>query len=210
MVYMYVLRHARLHGGRGSRVIRSRGSAKHWRRLVITRAENLCEDCLIDIEDTFFGGEVDHIVGVKHGGTTEADNLAYTCQPCNLGSMYWPSSQLVRFFHPRLDHWSDHLALHGALIQPLTAIGEVTVRTWVLTTRKDFRNDTGCSNKDGIPRLRHSCGHSGFTYPRDDLLDKKAICGEFIIAMIRYYHFLTRHQVKMVQGKPTPTRIALS
>ncbi len=104
------------------------------RRLVITRAEHLCEYCLIDIEDTFFGGEVDHIVGVKHGGTTEADNLAYTCQPCNrskgsdLGSMYWPSGQLVRFFHPRLDYWANHFALHGALIQPLTAIGEVTVR----------------------------------------------------------------------------------
>jgi HNH endonuclease len=104
------------------------------RRLVITCAENLCEHCLIDVEDTFFGGEVDHIVGVKHGGTTEADNLAYTCQPCNrnkgsdLESMYGPSGQLVRFFHPRLDHWADHFALHGALIEALTAIGEVTVR----------------------------------------------------------------------------------
>jgi hypothetical protein len=42
--------------------------------------------------------------------------------------MYWPSGQLVRFFHPRIDHWADHFALHGALIQPLTAIGEVTIR----------------------------------------------------------------------------------
>ena len=24
---------------------------------------------------------VDHIVSVKHGGATEAENLAYTCQP---------------------------------------------------------------------------------------------------------------------------------
>jgi hypothetical protein len=32
------------------------------RRLVSTRAENRCEYCLIDIADTFFGGEVDHIV----------------------------------------------------------------------------------------------------------------------------------------------------
>ena len=64
------------------------------RRLVRTRAENLCEYCLIDSADTFFGGEVDHIVSVKHGGATEAENLAYTCQPCNrnkgsdLGSIY--------------------------------------------------------------------------------------------------------------------------
>jgi hypothetical protein len=45
------------------------------RRLVRTRAENLCEYCLIDIADTFFGGEVDHIVSVKHGGATETEIL---------------------------------------------------------------------------------------------------------------------------------------
>jgi 5-methylcytosine-specific restriction endonuclease McrA len=83
------------------------------RRLVSMRAEHLCEYCLIDSADTFLGGEVDHIVSVKHGGATEADNLAYTCQPCNrnkgsdLGSIYWPSGQLVRFFHPRTDRWTD-------------------------------------------------------------------------------------------------------
>ncbi len=104
------------------------------RRLVSRRAEHLCEYCLIDIADTFFGGEVDHIVSVKHGGATEAENLAYTCQPCNrnkgsdLGSIYWPSGQLVRFFNPRTDHWTDHFALLGAFIHPLTAIGEVTAR----------------------------------------------------------------------------------
>jgi hypothetical protein len=48
------------------------------RRLVSTRAEHLCEYCLIAIADTFFGGEVDHVVSVKHGGATEAENLAYT------------------------------------------------------------------------------------------------------------------------------------
>ena len=30
--------------------------------------------------------------------------------------------------------------------------------------------------------------HSGFTYLRDDLVDQNAICGKFIIAMIRYYY----------------------
>ena len=104
------------------------------RRRVSTRAEHLCEYCLIDIADTFLGGEVDHIVSVKHGGITEVDNLAYTCQPCNrnkgsdLGSIYWPSGQLVRFFHPRTDHWAEHFVLYGAFIHPLTAIGEVTTR----------------------------------------------------------------------------------
>lgn len=124
--------------------------SEELRRRVITRAEHLCEYCLIDIEDTFFGGEMDHIVSVKHGGITEADNLAYTCQPCNrnkgsdLGSMYWPSGQLVRFFHPRTDHWADYFALHGARIQPLTAIGEVTARIL------DFNSEERLQERQGL------------------------------------------------------------
>jgi HNH endonuclease len=120
------------------------------RQRVSTRAENLCEYCLIDIADTFFGGEVDHIVSVKHGGTAEVDNLAYTCQPCNrnkgsdLGSIYWPLGQLVRFFNPRADHWADHFVLHGAFIHPLTAIGEVTARIL------DFNSEERLQERHGL------------------------------------------------------------
>jgi 5-methylcytosine-specific restriction endonuclease McrA len=49
------------------------------RRLVALRAEYLCEYCLIHEEDTFYGCEVDHIISLKHGGPTEAENLAYAC-----------------------------------------------------------------------------------------------------------------------------------
>ena len=120
------------------------------RRLVSTRAEHLCEYCLIAIADTFFGGEVDHIVRVKHGGTTEAENLAYTCQPCNRnkgsdrGSIYRPSGQLVRFFNPRTDHWADHFVLHGARIHSLTAIGEVTTRIL------DFNSEERLQERRGL------------------------------------------------------------
>src|SRR5262245_28958105 len=104
------------------------------RRLVSTRAEHLCEYCLIAIIHTLFGGEVAHIVSVKLGRATDAENRAYTVQPCNrnkgsaVGSIYWPSGQLGWFFHPRTDHWADHVALHDAHIHPLTPIGEVTSR----------------------------------------------------------------------------------
>jgi hypothetical protein len=120
------------------------------RGLVSIRAEHLCEYCLIAIEDTFFGGEVDHIVSVKHGGATVAENLAYTCQPCNrnkgsdLGSIYWPSGQLVRFFHPRADHWADHFVLHGVVIHPLTAIGSVTARIL------DFNSEERLQERHGL------------------------------------------------------------
>ena len=53
------------------------------RRLVAARADRLCEYCLIHEDDAYFGCEVDHIISVKHGGPTVAENLAYACAFCN-------------------------------------------------------------------------------------------------------------------------------
>ena len=103
------------------------------RRQVMARAQNLCEYCLIHQDDTFFGCHVDHIVSEKHGGLTVAENLALACTFCNLykgsdlGSLVG-SGDLVRFYHPRNDLWSEHFVLIEATIEPLTEIGEVTVR----------------------------------------------------------------------------------
>jgi len=52
-------------------------------RFVIERARNKCEYCRISIDDTYFGGEIDHIRSIKHGGQTKEYNLALACQPCN-------------------------------------------------------------------------------------------------------------------------------
>lgn len=107
---------------------------KALRRLVQTRAASLCEYCLLSERDAHYGHQVDHIISLKHGGGNEADNLAYVCAWCNrykgsdVGSIHWPSRQFVRFFNPRLDRWTDHFRLEGALIQPLTEIGAVTAR----------------------------------------------------------------------------------
>jgi hypothetical protein len=104
------------------------------RRLVVARAEGLCEYCLIAEADTFFGCEVDHIISEKHGGPTEAENLAYACVFCNqakgsdVGSIHWESGEFVRFFNPRKDEWSQHFTLLGNRIEALTAIGAVTAR----------------------------------------------------------------------------------
>ncbi len=103
-------------------------------RLVATRAEYLCEYCLIHEEDTFFGCELDHIISEKHGGQTEADNLAYACVFCNrskgtdIGSVLPSSGVVVRFFNPRVDLWAEHFALDGAIIVALSDVGEVTAR----------------------------------------------------------------------------------
>lgn len=104
------------------------------RRLVIARADHRCEYCLIHEDDTFFGCEVDHVISVKHDGTTEAENLAYACQVCNrqkgsdLGSLARRTGELVRFYNPRADRWADHFRLDAAIITPITDTGEVTAR----------------------------------------------------------------------------------
>ena len=104
------------------------------RRLVATRADQLCEYCLINEEDMFFGCEVDHIISEKHGGQTEPANLAYACVFCNrlkgsdVGSIAQRTGAFIRFFNPRTDFWVEHFVLDGVKIGPLTDIGEVTAR----------------------------------------------------------------------------------
>lgn len=104
------------------------------RRLVEVRADGLCEYCLIHQADTFFGCEVEHVLAVKHGGATVADNLAFACVFCNrfkgsdIASVSNLTGQLTRFFNPRTDNWSAHFRMGGARIVALTDIGEVTAR----------------------------------------------------------------------------------
>jgi hypothetical protein len=104
------------------------------RRLVSDRADGICEYCLVSAADRSSGCQVDHIISVKHGGSTTADNLCYACIFCNLqkgsdlGSINWRTGELVRFFNPRRDFWGNHFHLNEAEIQPVTEIGEVTAR----------------------------------------------------------------------------------
>jgi hypothetical protein len=104
------------------------------RRLVVARAEGVCEYCLIAEDDTYYGCEADHIISEKHGGSTDADNLAYACVCCNqakgsdVGSVHWETNSFIRFFNPRLDAWGHHFTVVGSTIEGLTPIGVVTAR----------------------------------------------------------------------------------
>jgi 5-methylcytosine-specific restriction endonuclease McrA len=86
------------------------------RRLVAVRADLLCEYCLVHEDDAVFGCEVDHIISEKHGGATDAGNLAYACAFCNrakgsdIGSIVPGTGHFVRFFNPRTDRWAEHFA----------------------------------------------------------------------------------------------------
>ncbi|MDQ1317100.1 MAG: hypothetical protein QG641_93 [Candidatus Poribacteria bacterium] len=112
----------------------SRYISDELRRFVASRAENVCEYCLIYEHDTFFGCEIDHIISIKHGGSTNPDNLAYACALCNrnkgsdIGSILQQTGDFVRFFNPRKDLWTDHFHLNGSFIQPLTDIGKATIQ----------------------------------------------------------------------------------
>ena len=111
----------------------SRWISAEFRQTVADRANLLCEYCLIAEVDTFYGCEVDHIISLKHGGSSEADNLAYACALCNrakgsdIGSVS-TTGDFTRFFNPRTDRWSENFRLERAVIQPLTPAGEVTAR----------------------------------------------------------------------------------
>ena len=104
------------------------------RRLVAERAKLCCEYCLLPQEFALRPHEPDHIVSRQHGGETTETNLALACARCNrakgpnLGSIDPLTGQLVRFFDPRQDEWSEHFKFDGALIMPRTAQGRVTVK----------------------------------------------------------------------------------
>lgn len=112
----------------------SRYVSAEVRRLVAERAGRLCEYCLIGEDDTFLGCEVEHIISLKHGGSSAPDNLAYACVFCNrqkgsdVGSISQQTGEFSRFYNPRLDRWSDHFRIDGDAITPRTIVGEVTAR----------------------------------------------------------------------------------
>jgi hypothetical protein len=89
---------------------------------------------LIAESDVFLGCQINHVISEKHGGPTNAENLAYACVFCNrakrsdIGSIHWETGEFVRFFNPRVDSWADHFSLDDCRIVPLTTIGEVTAR----------------------------------------------------------------------------------
>jgi hypothetical protein len=103
------------------------------RHLVFERARQRCEYCLIHQDVSIYSHEVDHVVALKHGGQTQADNLAVACLPCNRSkgsdlTTFDPlSNALVPLFNPRQMCWREHFILEDAIIVGLTPIGRATV-----------------------------------------------------------------------------------
>lgn len=93
------------------------------------RSRFRCEYCLLPVAVSFFPHEIDHIVAEKHGGLTEASNLALTCWRCNrhsgsdLGSFDPVTGEFSFFFHPRQHAWSEHFVRQGDRIAGLMPQG---------------------------------------------------------------------------------------
>lgn len=104
------------------------------RQAVVNRANNVCEYCLIDEADAYFRFQVEHIISRKHGGSSELENLALACVFCNrykgsdIASLKPETDDLIRFYNPRTMRWREHFQFNGVIIEPLTDIGEATIR----------------------------------------------------------------------------------
>ncbi len=106
------------------------------RQQVRDRARARCECCRFREEHLpLWPFHLEHIVAEQHGGTEELENLAWSCQRCNLLkgtnlSGIDPNSGLVvRLFHPRREVWSEHFAVDGdGRIRGVTPTGRASAR----------------------------------------------------------------------------------
>lgn len=110
------------------------------RRLVEQRSVHKCEYCLLPTALTFFLHEIDHVIPEKHGGVTNADNLALTCWRCNrykgtdLGSFDPKNGKFSFLFNPRTQQWHEHFTLSQGEILGLTPEGRTTVKLLQMNT----------------------------------------------------------------------------
>lgn len=125
------------------------------RRQVYERAKGCCEYCLIPEIATLATHEIDHIIAEKHGGCTEAENLALSCTLCNkhkgsdLTSIDPETGEIIPLYNPRQNKWNEHFRLNDAEFVPLTSIGQVTIRLLQLN-RKDRVDERQLLLKAGI------------------------------------------------------------
>ena len=103
------------------------------RQLVNQRASGVCEYCLIHQTFSIYSHEVDHVIALKHGGQSTAENLVLACLPCNrhkgsdLTSIDPLTGLITPLFNPRTQIWTEHFKLENAYLLGLTAIGRTTI-----------------------------------------------------------------------------------
>lgn len=103
-----------------------------FRALVVARAGNRCEYCLLaqaGQEATF---HVDHVTPRVAGGPTIDGNLALACVGCSLrkGALQSGSDpetgRQAALFNPRANRWHEHFRIEGFVIVGVTPTGRAT------------------------------------------------------------------------------------
>jgi hypothetical protein len=96
------------------------------------RAGLRCEYCLLAEDDAYLPHEPDHVIAAKHGGLTEASNLALACFDCNrykgsdIASLDPDGGRLTPLFNPRAQNWEEQFQAVGGRVVPTTPVGRVT------------------------------------------------------------------------------------
>lgn len=104
------------------------------RQLVFERAGGCCEYCRVPLKDRGVATHIDHIISVKHEGSTSESNLCLACFNCNsykgtdIAAIDSVSESVTTLYNPRIDVWDDHFTLDGFVIEPQTPKGRVTVK----------------------------------------------------------------------------------
>jgi len=102
---------------------------------VALRAGHRCEYCHAPEAVFNFSFEVEHIVPVARGGTSNEANLAMACRSCNLRKAVHlsgedpQSGEMVRLFRPREETWEGHFVVkeESDEVLGLTPIGRATI-----------------------------------------------------------------------------------
>jgi HNH endonuclease len=102
-------------------------------RSVEARAGGRCEYCGMHqaLQGATF--HVEHIKPRARGGQSDLDNLAWCCPACNLHksdrteARDHETGELVPFFNPRLDTWSNHFCWEDFHVAAKTATGRATM-----------------------------------------------------------------------------------
>ena len=123
--------------------------SKLLRQLVVERASNRCEYCglsQLGQEATF---HLDHVIPVKAGGETTANNLALACVSCSLRKaarqkvLDPETNETVLIFNPRQQRWLEHFYWDSVYVVGITATGRGTLeslnmnRTVILAIRSE-------------------------------------------------------------------------
>jgi hypothetical protein len=104
----------------------------------------MCEYCKLPEALGFAAFEVDHIVAKAYLGSSDYDNLAWSCVLCNLNkgpnltSVDPVSGKVTKLYHPRKNRWSRHFRLSEGLIVPKTSAGRATISLLKMNLAQTF------------------------------------------------------------------------